>query len=86
MAVTGACLLTRSALFADVGGFDEVYRTECQDIALCLAMRRRGFKMAVINAGRIIHLENATRPAGSEDWHDRQRFVRKWASFMDMVR
>ena len=86
MAVTGACLLTRSALFADVGGFDEAYRTECQDIALCLAMRRRGFEMAVINAGRIIHLENATRPAGSEDWQDRQRFVRKWTSFMDMVR
>ena len=64
MAVTGACLLTRSALFADVGGFDEAYRTECQDIALCLAMRRRGFEMAVINAGRIIHLENATRLAG----------------------
>ena len=86
MAVTGACLLTRSALFADVGGFDEAYRTECQDVALCLAMRRRGFEMAVINAGRIVHLENATRPTGSEDWQDRQRFVRKWASFMDMVR
>ena len=86
MAVTGACLMMPSALFVDIGGFDEAYRTECQDVALCLAARRRGFGSEIMHAGKIIHLENATRPQGSEDWQDRQRFVRKWRGFMEAIR
>jgi len=81
-AVTGACLLTRSALFEDVGGFDEGYRTEAQDVALCLAVRRLGYAVQVMDLGRIRHLENATRPKGSEDWADRQRFMRRWGAFI----
>ena len=80
-AVTGACRAIRSRLFADLGGFDEGYRTEGQDAALCLAAWRVGYRCRLVPAGRIDHLENATRPAGSEDWFDRQRFVRRWGSF-----
>ncbi len=82
-AVTGACLAIRSSLFADLGGFDEGYRTECQDVALCLAAWRQGYRCRLVPAGRIDHLENGTRPRGSEDWADRQRLVRRWASFVE---
>lgn len=81
-AVTGACLMIRSAVFMDIGGFDEGYRTEAQDVALCLAARRLGYEVQVMDLGRILHLENATRPRGSEDWEDRQRFMRRWGGFV----
>jgi len=83
LAVTAACVMVRSDLFRAVGGFDEGYRTECQDVALCLAIRRLGRNVAIVNAGKVQHLENATRPKGSEDWGDRQLFMRRWGSFID---
>lgn len=81
-AVTGACLLIDSKLFTTIGGFDEGYQTECQDVALCLAARRLGYSSRVVFSGEIKHLENATRPKGSEDWQDRRRLMRKWSSFI----
>jgi len=84
-AVTGACLMIQSAVFRELGGFDEGYATECQDVALCMAAHRLGYSIRLVNAGNIVHLENATRPKGSEDWADRQRFVRKWSSYVEAV-
>lgn len=85
-AVTGAALLVDSRLFAELGGFDEAYHAECQDVALCLGARRLGYRIEVICAGRVLHLENATREKNSEDWRDRRRLVRKWASFIGVMR
>lgn len=81
-AVTGACLVTRSSLFEALGGFDEGYQSECQDVALCLALKRLGHRCVLLNAGKIVHIENATRKADSEDWRDRSRFMRQWANFV----
>lgn len=83
LAVTAACVMIRSDMFREIGGFDEGYRTECQDVALCLAVQRLGRGIAILNAGKVLHLENATRPKGSEDWADRQLFMRRWGSFID---
>jgi GT2 family glycosyltransferase len=82
-AATGAFLAVRSSLFARLDGFDEGYATECQDVALCLAAGRLGYRVEVLQAGHIVHLENGTRPKGSEDWGDRQRFLRKWGAYIE---
>jgi GT2 family glycosyltransferase len=82
-AATGAFLAIRTALFEEIGGFDEGYTAECQDIVLCLAALRHGFTTLVLNLGNTIHLENATRPKNEEHWPDRQRFLRKWGSFIE---
>lgn len=82
-AATGAFLAIRSTLYEEIGGFDEEYTAECQDIALCLAALRHGFTTLTINLGNTIHLENATRPKNEEHWPDRQRFLRKWRSFIE---
>jgi len=85
-AVTGACLMTKTELYYQIGGLDEMYEAECQDVAYCFSAQRLGFKIKLLNAGEIIHLENATRPKGHEHWPDRQRFVRKFGSFLDAIR
>jgi GT2 family glycosyltransferase len=82
-AVTGACLMVRHELYAQVGGMDEGYASECQDIALCLAIDRLGYETHITYAGKVLHLENATRPKGEENWPDRQRFLRRWGSYIE---
>lgn len=82
-ATTGAFLAIRADLFLAIGGFDEAYVAECQDIALCLAALRHGFRSITLNLGKTIHLENATRPKNEENWPDRQRFLRKWGSYVE---
>lgn len=84
-AATGAFLAIRAVLFQELGGFDEEYAVECQDIALCLAARRHGFLTQTLNLGAMVHLENATRPKNEENWADRQRFLRKWGSFIEAM-
>lgn len=82
-AVTGACLMIKRQLFVDIGGMDTGYAAECQDIALCLAADRLGSTCQMVNAGPVIHLENATRPKGEEHWPDRQRFLRRWGAYIE---
>jgi GT2 family glycosyltransferase/2-polyprenyl-3-methyl-5-hydroxy-6-metoxy-1,4-benzoquinol methylase len=82
-AVTGACLMVKAACFEQCAGFSEVYDAECQDVDLCLRALRSGNSVGIVNAGPIIHLENGTRPKKDEHGPDRQRFMRRWGSFIE---
>lgn len=84
-ATTGACLMIRSDLFLEVDGFDENYIEECQDVALCLSTRRLGYEIVTVFTDEVLHLENATRPKGSESWKDRRYFLRKWKSYIEVL-
>lgn len=84
-AVTGACLMIRSSLFEAIGGFEEGYEAECQDVDLCLKARRTGLSTLLIQAGTVLHLENATRPKGEENWADRRLFMRRWSAFVEAM-
>ncbi|TDH57264.1 glycosyltransferase, partial [Dankookia rubra] len=81
-AVTGACLMVARREFAALGGFEEGYAAECQDVDLCLKLRRIGRKVVLIGGPRALHLENATRPRREEHWGDRSLFLRRWFSFL----
>jgi len=83
--VTGAFLMVRRRLFRQLGGFDPLYAAECQDIALCLEAFRLGFDTACAHLGPIVHIENATRPKGEENWSDRQRFLRKYGALIQSL-
>jgi GT2 family glycosyltransferase len=82
---TGAFLMMYAHLFAELGGFDENYRSECQDIDLCLKAHRVGVGCRILDVGKIVHLENATRPTGEENWSDRRRFIRRWSSYIELL-
>lgn len=84
-AVTGACLMIESTLFHQLGMFDELYSAEAQDVDLCFRTIRLGKKVGLVHAGRILHLENATRDTGEANNADRARFVRKWAIFYEAI-
>jgi GT2 family glycosyltransferase len=82
-AVTGACLMIRRDVFELAGMFDEGYASECQDVALCLSVHRLGRRIGLVGLGHVVHLENATRPKGEENWVDRQRYLRHWSSYIE---
>lgn len=84
-AVTGAFLMVGSALFSRLGGFDERYVAECQDVDLCLRANRLGVHCRVVDVGPLVHIENATRPKGEENWADRRRFIRRWSSYIETL-
>jgi len=84
-AVTGACLMIESTMFRQLGMFDEFYCAEAQDVDLCFSAVRLGRKVGLIYAGKILHLENATRKTGEVHNSDRARFVRKWAMFYEAI-
>jgi glycosyltransferase involved in cell wall biosynthesis len=60
-AVTGACLAIRRQVFAQLGGFDEVYRVGYGDIDLCLRVIDAGYRVVYNPFARLLHHEGATR-------------------------
>lgn len=82
-AVTGAFLFCRRADFISWRGLDEHYREEAQDVDLCLKARRAGREILFMNLGGIVHVENGTRPKGSENPADREYFFWKWTSYLE---
>lgn len=81
-AVTGAALMTRADLWHRLGGLDERFTREGQDVDYCLAARRLGATVRVLDAGPVVHLESATRGNDDHDAADRRLLLRRWRSFL----
>ena len=60
-AVTGACLMIRSALFQALGGFDEQFAVTYNDVDLCCRVRAHGLKIAISPQARLWHHESLSR-------------------------
>lgn len=84
-AVTGALVLLPAAVFARIDGFDENFTDECQDVDLCLEIRRFGYHIKVVYAGDIVHIENGTRTKSAEHLADRVRLTHKWSSYVEIM-
>jgi O-antigen biosynthesis protein len=78
MAVTGACVAIRRAVFFEVGGFDEInLQVGCNDIDLCLRLRKFGYRVVWTPFAELFHLESVSR--GYDDFADkRERGLREW--------
>ncbi|MCS6993800.1 MAG: glycosyltransferase family 2 protein, partial [Anaerolineales bacterium] len=87
-AVTAACLMTRSRVFHEVGGFEQAYRLAYNDIDLCLKIRERGYAVVWTPYAELYHHESLTRGYDSntvmlERLHrERQTFVTRWQSLL----
>jgi len=60
-AVTGACLLTRTALFRSLGGFDPIFALAYNDVDYCFRVRKAGFRIVCHCASRLLHHESRSR-------------------------
>ena len=74
-AVTGACMLLRTADFREVGGFTPDYILgDYEDSDLCLKLRRRGGTCIYVPSAELYHFERQSMPK-IEDAHDRRSTI-----------
>jgi GT2 family glycosyltransferase len=59
-AVTGACCMTRRDVFDALGGFDERFATDFNDVDYCLRVRAKGLRIVATPFARLYHFEGAT--------------------------
>jgi GT2 family glycosyltransferase len=59
-AVTGACCMTRREIFEALGGFDERFATDFNDVDYCLRARQAGYRIVVTPFARLYHFEGAS--------------------------
>ena len=77
LAITGACLLMRKSLFDDVGGLDEQFPVNYNDIDLCLKLHERGLRIALTPLAELYHFESQSRARMVA--HSEQRyFLQRW--------
>ena len=63
-AVTGACLLTRTAVYRELGGFDEgQLRVAYNDVDYCLRVQARGGRVVYTPQATLQHVGSASRGA-----------------------
>jgi|GEM_PF-706022 len=75
-AVTGACLLTRTALFKKVGGFDEArLPISFSDVDYCLRLRTHGYRVVFTPHATLLHHEGQSRQ-GAPDCNTEVRYFR----------
>jgi len=61
-AVTAACLLTRRALFRELGGFDALrYPVDFNDVDFCLRLRARGLRVVMTPHAKLRHRQSSSR-------------------------
>lgn len=76
-AVTGACLMIRTALFRELGGFEESLAVAFNDVDLCLRLREKGLLMVWTPYAELIHHESVSRGRDEFDPIKTARFRRE---------
>ncbi|WED42829.1 glycosyltransferase [Legionella cardiaca] len=61
LAVTGACIMMRRAVFEEIGGFDEALAVSFNDVALCFQAYAAGYRILWTPYASLYHHESATR-------------------------
>jgi GT2 family glycosyltransferase len=81
-AVTGACLAMRQSVFEELGGFDESFPVNYNDVDLCLRARQAGYEVMVEPAALLRHYECQSRQAGVR-LEERYLFEQRWAAWLE---
>jgi GT2 family glycosyltransferase len=59
---TGACMVVRSSVFQELGGFDEEFFAHMEEIDLCWRMRNAGYKIMCCPESFVFHVGGGTLP------------------------
>ena len=68
---TGACLVTRLAIYKEVGGLDGRFFAHMEEVDLCWRLRCRGYEVRSVAGSVVYHVGGATLNAG----HPRKTFL-----------
>lgn len=77
-AVTGACLLVRAAVWAELGGLATDYPFGLEDVDFCLRARQRGWRVRCCGGSESLHFESMTPGRVARDVASRAHFAAQW--------
>ncbi|MBW4582147.1 MAG: glycosyltransferase family 2 protein [Tildeniella nuda ZEHNDER 1965/U140] len=84
LAVTAACLMIRRELFQQVGGMDEIFPLNYNDVDFCLKVHQAGYRNVVTPYARLIHYESMSRKAGLQP-HEWETLNQKWKGYFNQL-
>ncbi len=77
-AVSGACLMTRREVFAEVGGFDDIHLpANFQDVDLCLKICKQGYRVAYTPYAKLACHESKSKNRTFHPYEEHY-FQQKW--------
>ena len=81
LAVTAACLMMRREVFQQLGGMDEQFPLNYNDVDLCLKAHQQGYRNVVTPYAQLTHYESASREAGlrPKEW---ETLNHKWGDYL----
>ena len=89
-AVTAACALFRTEVFNEVGGFQEKYRINYNDVDLCLRLVEAGYRNVYLPQVSLIHYESISRGLPNTKGHDgsefdlaQRTFKKEWNKYIE---
>jgi GT2 family glycosyltransferase len=89
-AVTAACLMVAKEKYHQIGGFDEQFEIEFNDVDFCLRLREAGYHNIYLPHVELYHYESFTRghPHLSKESYERHvreltLFKNRWQSYVD---
>ena len=82
-AVTAACMMTTRAAFEAVGGFDESWPVNYNDVDFCLELRERGLRSVCVPWVELLHRESASRGKGSVAPAELEALRSKWGELLE---
>lgn len=77
LAVTGACLMVRTAVFRQVGGFAEKLAVAFNDVDLCYRIYEEGYYNIQRNDVKLFHHESLSRGKDGESAEKQQRLLKE---------
>ena len=80
LAVTAAAMLVRTSVFDEVGGFDEAFASDYNDVDFCLRAYQAGHRVAWTPYAHFTHYEGATMARKKSDPAEAQLFRERWAA------
>jgi GT2 family glycosyltransferase len=82
-AITGACLMSRRAVFDEIGGFDEHFPIDFNDVDYCLRLRRAGYRIVYTPYAQLYHHESASFGPRVQDPAGIAEMRRRWGAVLD---
>lgn len=82
LAVTGACMMTRREVLNEVGGFDERFFVDFNDIDFCLSAFSRGYRVVYTPYCELYHFDQSTLTNRTQDPKQLKLFTQKWVKYL----
>jgi GT2 family glycosyltransferase len=82
-AVTGAVMAYRKDFFDQMGGFDEFFRVDYNDIDFCLRCVKAGYRVVFTPHASLYHFHNSSFKRKHDKSTERQEFLARWQRVVD---